>query len=217
MIFLEYIYLQRPRGCVEGRRAYFIGMSVCFIFYHTWHVSDLISSTKCGAVVIYVARELLTVGLQNTDHWSGTCLVGPSWVCWVWHPSHKHSDDVESKCFCSFRRGVNPCSDLVSLGNVHRVMSSGSSLPITEPVSFMESSCVSTCHNLQHNFWKIKGWLSGVIQTVRKSQLGRPMERECLSSALHPLHASICQTFPISKQPSPGQALGQISAPTCFL
>ena len=51
--------------CTEGRRADFIGMSICFTFYHTWRFSELISSTKSGAVVIYVDRGLPIVGSHN--------------------------------------------------------------------------------------------------------------------------------------------------------
>lgn len=82
MLFLEYIHLQGPKGCPEGRRAYFIGMSICFIFYHTWHVSELISSSECGAVMIYENRGLLNFGLQNPNPWLGwTPPCWPSLVC----------------------------------------------------------------------------------------------------------------------------------------
>lgn len=45
-----------------------------FYFYHTWCVSDLISCTKCRAVMIYVASGLPIVGLQHPHHWPGSCL-----------------------------------------------------------------------------------------------------------------------------------------------
>lgn len=70
MLFLEYIHLQGPRGCMESRRAYFIGMSICFIFYHTRHFSELISFTKCGAV-IYVDGGLPNSGLQGSHGRAG--------------------------------------------------------------------------------------------------------------------------------------------------
>lgn len=63
MLFLEYIHLQGLKGCPEGRRASFIGMSICF----TWYVSELISSTKCGAVMIYEKRGLLNFGCRTTE------------------------------------------------------------------------------------------------------------------------------------------------------
>lgn len=80
MLFLEYIHLQGPRGYTEGRRAYFIGMSICFIFYHTWPFSELISSTTCG-VVIYKDRGLLNFALHSPHGWAGAWVACPHLTC----------------------------------------------------------------------------------------------------------------------------------------
>jgi hypothetical protein len=52
-------------------------MSIYLIFYRTWHFSELISSTKWGAAVIYVGGLLLNFGLHNTQSCSGVGLASP--------------------------------------------------------------------------------------------------------------------------------------------